>query len=203
MNDSGLWKRGIFLLILVGVIAGVALFVALRRPGTPEASQAEPICPELLSHMLVNPGAPLPAGVNWGVVYQVGQTCPSPKGWEVRYNAALTLARKGHPDLPFDTIREMMDEQQQLKNFSVCLKNGKLMADDGAARRTILNALETFVQWHKHPGRAKKFDAHNADLQKVYEAELQQVYQAVAQLAQNPNNVLSTEAKKALQSLGR
>src|SRR5262245_29037665 len=114
MNDSGLWKRGILLLALVGLIAGVALFVVLRRPLAPVGDD-EALCPDLLTQFLYSPAAapvaPFPAAVNWGLIYQVGQSSPSPKGWEIRYNATLALARKGHLDRSqqFDTVCEILD----------------------------------------------------------------------------------------------
>jgi hypothetical protein len=204
MKDSGLWKRGILLLALVGVIATVALVVALRRPSSAVTENA-PVCPEFLTPMLCVPAAagtaPFPAAYNWGVLQQVAQNSPSPKGWEIRYNATLALARKGSPNLPFDIAAEMLDEKQQMLNFSMCLKNGKMAVDEAAARRTVINALEAIVEWYKHPDRPKKFAGKNADEEKKYEAGFAQVTQAVEQLSESANNVLRTEAIKALQVL--
>jgi hypothetical protein len=204
MNDSGLWKRGLLLLALVGVIAAVALFVALRRPGVPADDNAA-LCPELLTQMFCTPAAtpvaPFPASVNWGVLYQVGQNSPSAKGWEIRYNATLALARKGAANLPFDTLAEMLDEHQQLLNFSICDKKGNLVPDETAARRTVVNALQALAQWYKHPDRPAKFDGANADLKQRYDAGLDQLTRVVEQLTQSPNPVLNTEALKTLQVL--
>ena len=131
-----------------------------------------------------------------------GQTLPSPRGWEIRYNAALALARKGHVDLPFDTFVEMLDEERQMVNFSVCAAGGHMAADEAAARRTVYNALGALTQWHGHPERAKKSKAQNAELLKQkYEAGLEKVTRAVEQLTQSANPALRTEALKTLQVL--
>src|SRR4051812_22944438 len=136
MNDTGLWKRGILLFALVAIIAGVALWVALRRSGLPTTDK-EPLCRELLTQLVYFPAtaavAPFPANVNWSVLHQIAETAPSAKGWEIRYNATLTLARKGTADLPFETLCEMLNEHQQALNFSMCQKDGRLVVDEAAA----------------------------------------------------------------------
>lgn len=204
MNDSGLWKRGIFLLILVGAIAGVALFVALRRPDVAE-NAAAPIAPELLTPMLYTPAlaavAPFPASINWGALQQIAQSAPSAKGWEIRYNAALALARKGEANLPFEVLLEMLDEKQQQLNAATLLKDGRLGVNEADARQRVYVTLQVVSQWYKHPERKKKFSALNAELRKTYEDGLARINQAVDQLAQNSNPALRTEALKTLQIL--
>jgi hypothetical protein len=206
MNDSGLWKRGIALLVAVGVITGIALYVALWRPGSaPVTESDQPVCPELLTYTAYFPAAatvaPFPAALNWGVMQEMVRSAPSAPGWQVRYMATLTLARKGEVDLPYGTLVEMLDEQQQIHNAAVCTRNGRIDFDETAARQRVYNALQVIAQWHKHPARPTKFAAGNADLHKKYEAGLAQVVQSVEQLTQNPNNVLRTEAQKTLQVL--
>jgi hypothetical protein len=203
MNDSGLWKRGLVLLALVALIAGMALWATLWRQ-TPVTSTTEPICPEFLTQMICSPAsasvAPFPASINWGVLYQLGQSAPSSSGWQIRYNATLALARKGQLQETehFDTVCEMLDERQQLFNFSLCQKNGKMTADESAARRTVLNALQAVGQWYP---LATKFAGKNAETKKAYDAGLARITQAVEQLTQSPNQVLHTEALKTLQVL--
>jgi hypothetical protein len=204
MNDSGLWKRGLLLLVLVAIIAGVAGFL-LWRQTAPQPRGEEPICPDLFAQSLYSPAAapiaPFPATVNWGVLGQVVQSSPSPSGWKIRYAAALTLARKGQALLPFDTLCEMLNERQQQLNRSVCSKEMRMVPSEADAGRTVLNALEAISEWYRHPDRPKKFDPENADLREKYDAGLEKLTRSVEQLTQSANQVLRTEALKTLQTL--
>jgi len=46
----------------------------------------------------------------------------SPTGWQVRYNAAQALAHRGSPlvkdPAAWESLLEMLDEEQQLRNFT-------------------------------------------------------------------------------------
>jgi len=201
-QDSGLWKRGVVLLILVGAISAAALFFVLRLPSV-NPSAEKPMCNDIHKLTLATSFAPFPASVDWGLLYHMSKTEPSPKGWEIRYNAALALARKGNPDLPLDIMREMLDERRQKLNFTVCSRYLRQTEDEALARRTVYNALQAFMKWYKQPQTPKKFDAENAELEKKYNAELEQTYDAVAQLSQSSNQTIRTEAQKALKLIGR
>src|SRR5262249_19030968 len=69
----------------------------------------------------------------------------SPRGWQVRSNAVLSLARRGSPHVQdpeiWDTLREMLDEDQQLRNFRARLSDGREVPDQTAARLTVIDAL--------------------------------------------------------------
>src|SRR5262249_37045062 len=67
---------------------------------------------------------------------------PSSRGWQIRYNATLALLVKGSKHIPFKEVLEMLDENQQLRNFRVKQENGQEVADETGARKTILNALK-------------------------------------------------------------
>jgi hypothetical protein len=204
MNDSGLWKRGLVLLALVALIAGIAGFL-LWRQTAPQPRGEEPICPELFAQSLYSPAAapfaPFPATINWVVLGQVVQTSPSSPGWKIRYAAALTLARKAQAVLPFDTLCEMLDERQQRLNRSACSNEMRMVPDEAEAGRTVLKALEVIAEWYRHLDRPKKFDPDNADLREKYDAGLEKLTRSVEQLTQSANQVLRTEALKTLQVL--
>src|SRR5687768_7418802 len=112
-NDSGLVKRGFALLGLMALLVVIVLFILLRRPGQPDARPETATRPEHLVWAVVHPASAYPAGVSWGSLYQLGDWMPSAPGWEVRYNAAAALARHGSDQVPWDLIREMLDERHQ------------------------------------------------------------------------------------------
>src|SRR5271170_5306195 len=101
-GNAALRQRGLLLFGLVAVIAAVVLLLLVRWP-----SQATGQAP--------------PEGVT-----------PSSPGWEIRYQATVTLARRGSAKVPLDTLCEMLNENQQLRNC-VTLQNGKEVSNEGAA----------------------------------------------------------------------
>ena len=65
---------------------------------------------------------------------------PSKAGWEVRYNATVALARRGSDKIKdeqvWENLLEMLDEEQQLRNFHRELKDKSEVPDEaGAASR--------------------------------------------------------------------
>jgi hypothetical protein len=119
---------------------------------------------------------------------------PSRKGWQIRYNATVALLVKGSKRIPFDNVLEMLDENVQLKNFRVKLKNGKDVPDETGARKTILNTLKAIGDWHKKQGK------DNSSAGKDW----QRVYAAIKNLAENsPNAVVRTEALRTKQTLSQ
>jgi hypothetical protein len=193
MQDSGLWKRGLFLLVLMGAIAGTVLFVLLRR-GHEELS-ADKIRPEPLVTSLVVPSAGFPAGISWGALYELSDQLPSAPGWEIRYNATLALARRGDPEVRLDVVREMLDPRRQMRNFRTRLPDGRDGPDEAAAGRTVLNALKAFGEWHRHAEAVKAVGAKNP--------KLQMVYAAIDDLAAGPNRVLRLEAQNVKLTLAK
>jgi hypothetical protein len=185
-QDSGLWKRGLVLLALLGALAGLVLFTILR-PGEPEVPD-EPLRPEPVVLLVGSPAAGLAGGLSWGALYQLGEFLPSARGWEIRYNATLALAYRGDPEVRLDVLREMLDEQRQLRNFRTALKDGRDVPDEVAARRTVLNALKAVRDWHKDPKAVRAVGKDNPQLQRLYAA--------IDKLVDNPNRVLSAEAQE-------
>lgn len=163
-GNAALRKRGLLLFGLIAVIAAVVLLALARWP-----SQQTPQEP--------------PEGVT-----------PSPAGWEIRYQATVTLARRGSKQVPLATLREMLDEKQQLRNCVTKLQNGKVVSDEGAARRIIISALNAFVEWKqkvKDEGELGTLVASSG------------IYEAIDKLRETPNLQLRTEVEKAREALGR
>jgi hypothetical protein len=191
--DAGLMQRGLLLLGLMALLAGVVLTVVLRRPA--QELPAERTHLEWIGVLAAAPQTGFPATLAWSCLPQLREGLPSAQGWLIRYNAALALARRGSPRIPLDVLREMLDEEQQMRNFRATLKTGQEVADESAARRTVINALMGVVEWHKHADAVRAVGADNP--------ELKQVYQAIDQLAHSPNLVVRTEAEKTRQALNR
>jgi hypothetical protein len=173
-QDSGLIKRGFFLLALMSALVVVVLLIIFQRaaPTLPASEQR----PELLSACLVRSGAAFPGAVAWLDMYRIGEAFPSAEGWMIRYNAAGTLARRGSAAVPWDILLEMLDENRQLRNFRVQLQDGHMVPDEGAARLTMVSALRAVADWHKK----QKVKPTNVPV------ELAGVYAAVDKLADHP-----------------
>jgi hypothetical protein len=115
----------------------------------------------------------------------------SPTGWEVRYNAALALARRGseqvrQPDV-WDTLVEMLDEQQQFRNFTAQLRDGRVVPDETAARLTVIGALKAVQELHRQrPG-----------------LDLSGLREPIAKLAHSASPPVAAEAKQTQLTLGQ
>jgi hypothetical protein len=108
------------------------------------------------------------------------------QGLEVRYNAAAALARRGSDRARLDLLRDMLDEDRQLRNFHLKGPDGADRPDEGTARTTLVNALQSVAELHrKKPGR-----------------DLSELRPAVEKLAHDPDYALRTEAERTLQSCG-
>jgi hypothetical protein len=193
-QDSGLWRRGLLLLALMAALAVVVLVLVLHRAGGPEVPP-EGIRPEPLVPLVSAPAAGFPGGVSWGALYELGEALPSPPGWETRYNATVALARRGSPVVRLDVLREMLDEQRQMRNFRSPLADGRTVPDEAAARRTVLNALKAVRDWHHHAEAVKAVGPDSP--------QVKALYAAVDRLADSPNAALSSAAQElrlALQS---
>src|SRR5262249_23099931 len=109
-SNAPLVRRG---LLLLGIMTAIVIAVwAMLLRGRRKQSPAEKRDPAPLASLIGSPVSGLP-GVSWAALGQVAQTLPSPPGWEVRYNAAIALARRGSTHVPFDLLAEMLDEDRQ------------------------------------------------------------------------------------------
>ncbi|MCI0457516.1 MAG: hypothetical protein L0Z62_11145 [Gemmataceae bacterium] len=184
-SSSGLVRRG--LLLLGGLLLVMYLFWTLLVRGPQQELPSETRRPEVVAALVAAPTSGFPGTVPWSSLGKTAELMPSAPGWQVRYNATITLARRGSPEVPFDLLTEMLDENMQMRNFRARLQSGREVPDEAAARRTILQALRATVEWHKHPeARQALGPAH---------AGLQSVYAAIDKLMNSPNLVVRTEAK--------
>jgi hypothetical protein len=168
-QGSGLAHRGLLLLGFLLILITLVGFILLR-PGQAPPPQADPKRPEFLALGVPNPGAAFPGHVNWGALAMLGQVLPSAQGWQIRYNATLSLCRHGSAKVPFDILAEMLDEDLQMRNWRVILADGQNIADEQAARRTVLNALKALGEWHKHKEAVAAVGTSDPGLQRVWVA---------------------------------
>jgi hypothetical protein len=191
-QSSGLTQRGLLLLgLMVAIVVAVwAIFLRTPRQAVPpERPRAEP-----LIGLLLSPGAPFPATISWAAAGQLAEALPSARGWEIRYTAAITLARRGSANVPFDTLSEMLDEQRQMANRPVKLKDGRVVPDEAAARQTVLAALKAVTEWHKHTDAVKQVGSDNPGLKRVYGG--------INRLTRSDNLVVRKEAESVRIQLG-
>ena len=107
---------------------------------------------------------------------------PSEPGWEVRYNAAATLARGAN--VPWPIAR--CSTNNSTRNHGVRLPDGKYVYDEVAAREFTIVALKAIATWHeKQPAGAR-----------TEQPALLEVYARVDELAQSPHVALKTQAEK-------
>lgn len=158
-EDKGLVARGLFLVALIGCVVAFVLAILFWRSEPPEKLAAE-----------------------------LGDTVPSALGWEIRYNAAATLARRGSAATPWPLLREMLDEKKQLRNAVVRQPDGTDTYDEGAARSTMIAALRALAAWH---------EKRKADAKPEAPSDLRDIYPIVDQLAENSQGELKSQAEKA------
>src|SRR5262245_4990473 len=164
-QDSGLVRRGLFLLVLIGGLVSVVLWIIFQRPAQPTPPDVNQPEPQLVRLATPDPG--LPSSLSWPALGMLTESLPSSPGWEVRYNAAASLGRLGAPEVPWPIIADMLNEDQQMRNFRVRLDSGQIVADEAAARLTVMNALKAVKQWHE---KQTKQVAISADLARVQAA---------------------------------
>jgi hypothetical protein len=113
----------------------------------------------------------------------------SPTGWEVRYNAALALARRGSSHVKdaavWDSLLEMLDEDQQLRNFRAKSEDGKESLDETGAHTTVISALQAVQELHR----------------KQPQIDLSTLKEPIDKLTHSPNPTLSLQARQALLTL--
>lgn len=189
-QDTGLIKRGFGLLALISAIVLTLLVILLQSP-SPTAPRAKNR-PELLVGDLIVPAASFPGAISWPNLFQAVQALPSAPGWEIRYNAARTLALRGSAQVPWDVFLEMLDENRQMCNYRVTLQDGSVVSDETAARQNMLIALRALGAWHKKQQGKQEVSA-----------DLTRVYAAVDRLAGSSVLELKTLAEKTRETLFR
>ena len=183
-SDSGLVKRGFILLGLMAILVTTVLFIIFQGPRPTAASPAPRA--EDFAWSVAAPTATFPANVSWGALYQLSAHVPSPPGWEVRYNAAATLARRGSDQVPWDVFGEMLNLRRTTANVRQQLQDGQ-ESPEASARDLVMIGLKALAEWH-----AKRRAADRTEVP----AGLLPVYATVDQLAESSDPQLSAEAKK-------
>jgi hypothetical protein len=196
-QDRGLVQRGLVLLLFMVALCALVVFMLVRRDNQPPeqtASDHQEMAVLIAPSIVPSIGVGFPANVHWPALVKLSEKLPSSLGWQIRYNAAIALARYGSSDVPFNILSDMLDEQLQMRNFRVKLADGKDAADEAAARRTVLNALKAVVEWHKvqHSRRWRDKDA----------PQLRRLYAAIDRLTRCSNTVLKEEAEKTKKEIG-
>jgi hypothetical protein len=194
-HDSGLARRGIYLLALMAALAVAVLFVVFRQrnpsPVSAVAARPEPWVALLGS----SPSGAFPTCLAWPALGQASEHLPSAPGFQVRYVATVALAVRGSPRVPLDVLGEMLDEQQQLKNFRFRLRDGRVVPDEETARHTVVSALKAYVAWQQHPDAVQSLAADDP--------RLRAVHAAIDRLAQSQNAGVRLEAEAARAKLRR
>jgi hypothetical protein len=180
-DDKGLVLRGFFLLAVIGGIVTVVMAILFMRPqpATPRVA----IAPENLVSLLV---AGYPDGTSCVTAFAMADRLPSAPGWEIRYNAATTLARRGSAAMPWPLMREMLDEPQQMRNARTQLPDGTSVINEAVARANMIAALKALAVWHEKQGA-----------QREAPAELREIYKVVDKLAESSVAELKAQAEKA------
>jgi hypothetical protein len=122
---------------------------------------------------------------------------PSPKGFEIRYNAVIALARRGSEhtldEAPLEVLQEMLDEEQQQVNFKVRLRDGQEVPEDKAtpdpvaAQTAVVSALQAVIELHK----------------KRPELNLSKLEPAIQKLQGSSNELIKQETKRTWIALGK
>ncbi len=190
-EDTGIVRRGLMLLGLIGIVSATVLFILFRNRGT--ATPRAEMQPELLIGAVALPGAGFPLSVNWGCLFELGENLPSAPGWEVRYTATRVLAHRGSPKVPLPILCEMLDESRQMRNFRTRLADGRNVPDEAAAYQEVLIALKAVAEWRKNSTAVHAVGLDHPDMHKLR--------QAVEKLVQSPNNVVRIRAREVLLAL--
>src|SRR5262249_30492402 len=106
------------------------------------------------------------------------------RGLEIRYHAALGLARRGSEKAPLALLQEMLSEDQLEKNLRL-RKDGRDVPDRDAAQATLANALKVVAEL-----RARRPDR-----------DLSALEPALEQLTKSSQKALRVEAERVLQLL--
>lgn len=164
-EDKGLVLRGLLLFALIGCIVAFVLVVLFWRTEAPRGEEVD------LSHV-----------------------APSEPGWQVRYNAAAALARRGSAKTPWPILREMLDEKKQLRNTLEKRPDGTEATDPATAHTTMIAALRAIASWHEQ---------HKSDAKLETPADRLDVYAMVDRIAENAHGEVKNQAEKARASFFR
>ena len=190
-QDSGLIQRGLLLLGGMTALVVVVLLIMLRGSDAPKSTSSKP--DSRIVPLFIAPAA-FPSGPDWPALVQLSEQLPSAPGWQIRYNAAVALARRGSAKTPWPLLLEMLDEDRQQRNFQITLKNGKTIANEEEAQHAVRNALSAIAEWHKK---------QDAAAPPSIPADLQAVYSQVDRLAQGGNTVLRVQADRTRKNFFR
>ena len=183
---------GALLLVLgLGAFGAYQVYTVWKAPTQAVAKADAP--PEWLVPAAQTPLAAFPSNIAWGTLRHLGETLPSAPGFEIRYTATRVLAHRGSPKVPLDNLREMIDEERQMKNFRVVLKDGRVIPNQGEAWEVVLIGMKAIAEWHKHAGAVKS--ASPEDLRKLY--------QSLEALKKSPSQTVSAQATNLLLSLNK
>jgi hypothetical protein len=183
-SDSGLVKRGFVLLAILTLVVSVVLFILFQ--GRRSIAPATTARAENYAWSVAVPPATFPANISWGALHEVAAYVPSPAGWEIRHNAAATLARRGSDHVPWQLFREMLDLQRATVNLREQLKEGQ-ESPEASAHDLVAIALRALAEWHAERRKANKLDLPPG---------LPEVYAIVDRLADSPVPELREQAKK-------
>jgi hypothetical protein len=186
-QDSGLAKRGLVVFGLIALITLAVGYMLLYRRGENVQPKELPRAEPQIAALIV-PIAGFPASLSWQVFCPLSEQLPSAPGWETRYTATRVLAHRGSPKLPLGTLREMLDENQQRRNFRVRLKDQRIVSNEGDVQQVLLAALKSLQEWLKHPEAVRSIGADNP--------QLRAVYAAAEKLTEHPSQVIKNEAVK-------
>src|SRR5207247_1698877 len=93
--------------------------------------------------------------------------------------------------VPWDLIREMLDEEQQMYNFRVRRPDGQGDFDEAAARANIISTLQAVASWHEKNPKYQKLILRDVP------PDLRAVYVLVDKLAKSPIMEMKSQAEKA------
>jgi len=124
-DDNGFVKRGFYLFGAMALLVAVVLGIIFIKPDQPEPIDVK----DLPAHA-------------------------SKPGWKIRYNATITLLRRGSAQVPWSIVREMLDEKQQLKNSEFQRPDGRAVADEAQARSFVIATLKALVEWKRRLAEA-------------------------------------------------
>jgi hypothetical protein len=109
---------------------------------------------------------------------------------EIRYNAVRALAYRGSAAMKdpayLDLLAEMLDEEQQQKNFWLKLKDGREVPDLAEAQTTVISGLKAVAELHR----------------KRNDIDLSRLRAAVEKVGNSENEVVRQEARKTRAALG-
>ena len=128
----------------------------------------------------------------WKPPWSTHQPAPagekSSPGWGIRYNATITLARRGSKKTRLDILDEMLDEDKQRANFRTRITNGEEVVNE-QREQDVFGALNTAL------------DATVKYQEKTNDPKLVALKPALEKLAAGSNRALQEKAKTLLEKI--